>query len=68
MNQITELGARHTLVISERAGEYLSVHPEQASRWTLYFISGGGCLYKCGTQDRYERKEKPKFDIERHRL
>ena len=75
MNQITKLGARHTLVISERVGEYLSVHPEQASRWTLYFISGGGCLYKCGTewvhsttQDRYERKEKPKFDIERHRL
>ena len=48
MNQITKLGARHTLVISERVGEYLSVHPEQASRWTLYFISSGGCLYKIG--------------------
>ena len=48
MNQITKLGARHILVISERVGEYLSVHPELASRWTLYFISSGGCLYKIG--------------------
>ena len=32
INQITKLGARHTSVVSERIGEYLSVHPEQASR------------------------------------
>ena len=52
MNQITKLGARHTLVISERVGEYLSVHPEQAGRWTLYFISSGGCSYNIVTKGR----------------
>ena len=52
MNQITKLGARHTLVINERVGEYLSVHPEQASRWTLNFISSGGCLYNIGRKGR----------------
>ena len=52
MNQITKLGARHTSLISESVGEYLLVHPEEASRWTLYYISSGGCLYNISMKGR----------------